>query len=98
MMIMSYPLDPEIAMRIKVTDQGVLIPKQWFEGIDEVAIHRERDVILIEPILGEDPILSLGTQPIAAQLRLLMLRSIMTAISPSYDDHCIHRHQLSAGP
>lgn len=55
-------------MRIKVTDQGVLIPKQWFEGIDEVAIHREHDVILLEPVLGEDPILSLGAQPIAAEV------------------------------
>jgi len=27
MMIMSYTLDPKIAMRIKVTDQGVLILK-----------------------------------------------------------------------
>jgi len=51
-------------MRAKVTDQGVLIPKQWFEGIDEVEIHREQHLILIEPATAADPILSLGTRPI----------------------------------
>jgi virulence-associated protein VagC len=56
--------DLEVNVRAKVTDQGVLIPKQWFEGIDEVEIHRERDLILIEPVTAEDSILSLGTRPI----------------------------------
>jgi virulence-associated protein VagC len=55
-------------MRAKVTDQGVLIPKQWFEGIDEVEIHREQDLIFIEPVTATDPVLSLGTQPIVVDV------------------------------
>jgi virulence-associated protein VagC len=55
-------------MRAKVTDQGVLIPKQWFEGIDEVEIHREQDLIFIEPVAATDPVLSLGTQPIVVDV------------------------------
>ena len=55
-------------MRAKVTDQGVLIPKQWFEGIDEVEIHREQDIIFIEPVVTTDPVLSLGTQPIVVDV------------------------------
>lgn len=51
-------------MRTKVTEDGVLLPKQWFEGINEVEIRREHNLILIEPIAETDPIFSLGTHPI----------------------------------
>lgn len=55
-------------MRAKVTSQGVRIPKQWFEGIDEVEIRREQTVIVIEPVEAEDPILSLGAEPIVVDV------------------------------
>jgi hypothetical protein len=55
-------------MRAKVTEDGILLPKQWFEGIDEVEIRRERDLILIEPIAVADPVLSLGTQPVVVDV------------------------------
>jgi len=42
-------------MRAKVSEQGVLILKQWLEGINEVDIRRERNLILIEPVTGSDP-------------------------------------------
>ena len=51
-------------MRAKVTHQGVLIPKQWLEGIDEVDIRQEHTRIVIEPVDEEDPILQLGTEPV----------------------------------
>jgi virulence-associated protein VagC len=51
-------------MRTKVTEAGVLIPKQWLEGIDEVEIRKEDQLIIIVPIRADDPILTLGTQPI----------------------------------
>ncbi len=51
-------------MRAKVTEDGILVPKQWFEGINEVEIRREHDIILIKPITAADPILCLGTQPV----------------------------------
>ena len=55
-------------MRVKVTNRGVLIPKQWLEGIDEVEIRRERALIVIEPVDAEDPILRLGDEPIVVDV------------------------------
>lgn len=52
-------------MRAIVNDQGIVIPKQWLEGIKEVEIHREHNRILIEPVTETDPILALGTEPLA---------------------------------
>ena len=52
-------------MKTKVTDQGVLIPKRLLEGVDEVEIRKENNLILIVPITAGDPILELGKQPIA---------------------------------
>ena len=51
-------------MRTKVTENGVLIPKMWLEGIDEVDIHKEQNMIIIVPVPVDDPILDLGKQPI----------------------------------
>jgi hypothetical protein len=51
-------------MRTKVTEHGVLIPKNLLEGIDEVEIRKERNVIIVVPVMADDPILDLGRQPI----------------------------------
>jgi hypothetical protein len=51
-------------MRTKVTENGVLIPKEWLEGIDEVDIQKTQNMIIIMPVQAEDPILDLGKQPI----------------------------------
>jgi hypothetical protein len=51
-------------MRTKVTEHGVLIPKMLLEGIDEVEIRQERNVIIIMPVMADDPILDLGRQPV----------------------------------
>ncbi len=51
-------------MRIKVTENGVLIPRMWLEGIDEVEIHKEQNMIIVMPVKADDPILDLGKQPI----------------------------------
>ena len=51
-------------MRSKVTDEGVTLPKQWFQGVAEVEIQREKDRIVIVPVRGDDPITSLGKTPI----------------------------------
>ena len=52
-------------MRTKVTENGVLIPKVWLEGIDEVEIHKEQNIIIVVPVQGDDPIRDLGKQPIS---------------------------------
>jgi hypothetical protein len=52
-------------MRTKVTENGVLIPKVWLEGIDEVEIQKEQNMIIVVPVQVDDPILDLGKQPIS---------------------------------
>jgi hypothetical protein len=51
-------------MRTKVTANGVLIPKGWLEGIDEVEIQKAQNMIIIVPVQADDPIFNLGKQPI----------------------------------
>jgi len=51
-------------MRTEVTDQGLLIPKRFLEGIKEVEIRKENGVILVVPLPLKDPILLLGQDPI----------------------------------
>ena len=51
-------------MRTKVTENGVLIPKGWLEGIDEVDIQQTPNMIIIVPVQTDDPILTLGKQPV----------------------------------
>jgi hypothetical protein len=58
-------------MRTKVTENGVLIPKGWLEGVEEVDIQKTQNMIIVVPVQAEvvpvqaeDPILNLGKQPI----------------------------------
>jgi hypothetical protein len=51
-------------MRTKVTEDGVLIPKGWLEGIDEVDIQKAQNMIIVVPVQGGDPILTLGKEPV----------------------------------
>ena len=51
-------------MKTKVTENGVNIPKAWLEGIDEVEIQKEQNMIIVVPVHADDPIRTLGTQPI----------------------------------
>lgn len=50
-------------MKIKVTEQGLVIPKELLEGIQEVEIRREDFKIVVIPIIKLDPILDLGSNP-----------------------------------
>jgi virulence-associated protein VagC len=51
-------------MRTEVTEQGLVIPKRFLEGIKEVEIRKENGMVLIVPVPSEDPILQLGRDPI----------------------------------
>jgi hypothetical protein len=55
-------------MKVKVTEQGVVIPKHLLPGIDEVDIRTEDGVVLVVPASAEDPILGLGRAPVACDL------------------------------
>jgi hypothetical protein len=56
-------------MRTKVTENGVLIPKEWLEGIDEVDIQKTQNMIIVMPVQADDPILDLGKQPILLDVK-----------------------------
>ena len=56
-------------MKTRVTENGVVIPKECFERVDEVDIRQEDGVILVVPIGIEDPIWGLGKNPVEGGLR-----------------------------
>ena len=55
-------------MKARVSEEGVLIPKEFFVGVEEVEIQQQNNTIVVIPILTDDPITQLGTQPIEDEL------------------------------
>lgn len=53
------------AIKAKVTEQGVLIPRTLLHGIEEVEMRREENTIFVTPTSQADPILELGKNPVA---------------------------------
>jgi virulence-associated protein VagC len=52
-------------MRTEVTDEGLLIPKRFLEGVKKVEIRKSDGVVVVViPLHSEDPILQLGQDPI----------------------------------
>ena len=70
-------------MRITVTEQGVLIPKQLLEGIQTVEIRSQQGILLVVPIVEDDPIFQLGKEPI---------------VDSVHDASIHHDHYLYANP
>jgi virulence-associated protein VagC len=55
-------------MKTRVTDRGVVIPKELLLGVDEVEIRKEENRIVVVPI-SEDPILRLGKEPVVSDVK-----------------------------
>jgi len=51
-------------MKAKVTKEGVVIPKEFLEGIEEVEIRKADNLVVIVPTTKSDPILGLGQHPV----------------------------------
>ncbi len=51
-------------MKLRVTANGVLIPKEFLEGFEEVEVRRENGFIIVIPTTIPDPILELGKNPV----------------------------------
>lgn len=51
-------------MKVKVTEEGVVIPKQLLEGVEEVEIQKEENLIVVIPATKKDPIFDLGENPV----------------------------------
>jgi virulence-associated protein VagC len=58
------------SLTAKVTEQGVVIPREWFAGVDEVEIRRENGRVVVDPLVRRenDPIWNLGKNPIDIDL------------------------------
>ena len=54
-------------MRTKVTKEGVLVPRKFFKGIEEVEIRKENGLVVVVPVT-DDPILQLGTRPVSDEV------------------------------
>ena len=51
-------------MKAQVSEHGVIIPKELLEGVNEVEIRKEDNLILVIPTNKIDPILELGKDPV----------------------------------
>ena len=51
-------------MTIKVTADGLTIPGEFLEGIDEFEIRKEDGLIVLMPTNDPDPILEFGKHPV----------------------------------
>jgi hypothetical protein len=51
-------------MKLKVTPEGVIIPKEFLEGFDEVEVSKKNGFILVIPTVKRDPVLELGKHPV----------------------------------
>lgn len=48
-----------------VTEQGLLIPKDWLTGIERVELFKRDNIITIKPVVQDDPIFHLGKNPVS---------------------------------
>jgi hypothetical protein len=51
-------------MKVKVTEQGALIPRKFLKGIKEVDIRRQNGLIVVVPLGEKDSIFNLGKNPV----------------------------------
>ncbi|MCY7276933.1 MAG: hypothetical protein LH702_25190 [Phormidesmis sp. CAN_BIN44] len=52
-------------MSVKVTEEGLVIPKELLEGIQEFEVRKENHQIVLIPMEESDPIWQLGSNPIS---------------------------------
>ena len=55
-------------MKSKVTEQGVLVPREFLEDVEEVEIRKQEGVVLVVPVGRHDPIVRLGSEPIVCDV------------------------------
>ncbi len=52
-------------MKLRVTEEGIVIPKRFFKGIEEVEIRKKRNFITVVPKVKEDSVFRLGINPVS---------------------------------
>lgn len=51
-------------MKAKVTEKGLVVPKDFLQGVEEVDIRKANGLVVIVPTTKIDPILDLGKNPV----------------------------------
>ncbi len=52
-------------MKVKVTENGVTVPRELLDDAEEVEIRKENGKVIVTPPPKVDPILGLGENPVA---------------------------------
>ncbi len=52
-------------MKVKVTENGVTVPRELLDDAEEVEIRKEDGKVIVTPLPKVDPILGLGENPVA---------------------------------
>ena len=52
-------------MKVRVTEEGVVIPKRLLKGVTEVEIRQEGNVVVVFPKSKENSLFKLGRNPVA---------------------------------
>jgi hypothetical protein len=59
----------EAQMKLKVTDSGVVVPRDMLPDVDEVDVRLEGDVVLLTPLRDDDdPLWQMGSDPVTCGL------------------------------
>jgi len=53
-------------IKANITEQGLLISKEWLDGVEKVEVRKKDTVITIIPVEKDDPIFKLGKTPVTA--------------------------------
>jgi hypothetical protein len=53
-------------MRTKVSENGVVIPRELLEGVTEVDIRKQNGIIVVVPAGKDDPIYDIGKNPVVS--------------------------------
>ena len=52
-------------MKVKVTENGVTVPRELLDDAEEVEIRKENGKVIVTPLPKVAPILGLGENPVA---------------------------------
>jgi hypothetical protein len=57
-------------MKLKVTDSGVVIPRDLLPDVDEMDVRVEGEIVVLTPShnVGDDPIWEMGSDPVTCGL------------------------------
>lgn len=55
-------------MKVRVSEKGLLIPKELLDGIEEAEVRKQNGLIVVVPLGGDDPIFRIGKNPVESDV------------------------------